>query len=64
MHYLFTDEQLIAQENAQSRAFMRHVNAPESYEQRLMREAREAHTKALDEAKARLRARGIDPDTL
>ncbi|MDE2468734.1 MAG: hypothetical protein KGL35_08325 [Bradyrhizobium sp.] len=55
---------MIAAENASWRQFMERVNAPESYEQRLMREAREARFKQLDEARERLRARGIDPDSL
>lgn len=63
-HIIVSDEDLVRQDNAIRRAFMEAVNRPKSFEERVIIEARERHQRALHEARERIRAKGIDPDTL
>lgn len=59
-----TDEQLVKCDNDQRRMFQAAMNREETSYDRLLREARERHQRSLADARERLRAKGIDPDTL
>lgn len=65
MHYILTDEDIVRNAN-NARRMLESWSKPwqETLEERWIREANERSAKGLEEARARIAARGIDPDSL
>lgn len=63
-YFTLTDEDIVRQENSATRELNGQANSQSTFGEFITHEIMPDRQKAVNEARERLRAKGIDPDTL